>query len=170
MLPTLLRTSARVARQQHPEIRASVASIRDLLRAKDLHGVTTVLQLPHVAWPEQPDIRAFDPYDHSRGFLYDAHQSKTRWSYGSTLSQPAFTTLKSAIDDHREAELATAAAKLGFDAILVEKSAYDANELASLRANIERDVAPACRIYEDGLRILYLIARQAGDQPCLTRP
>ena len=132
--------------------------------------MTTVLQLPHVAWPEQPNIRAFHPYDHFMGFFYDAHQSKTRWSYGSTLSQPAFRTLKSAIDEHREAELVTAAAKLGFDAILVEKSAYDFNELASLRANIERDLAPSCRIYEDSIRILYLIARQAGGQPCLTRP
>jgi hypothetical protein len=154
---------------QTPEIKASVAGIRELLRAKDAHGVTTVLQLPHVAWPEQPDIRAFDPYGHFMGFFYDAYPSKTRWSYGNTLSQPAFRTLKSAIDEHREAGLVATATKLGFDAILVEKSAYDSNELASLRANIERDLAPSCRIYEDAIRLLYLIARQAGGQPCLTR-
>ena len=170
MLPTLLSRRHPPTLVQTPEIKASVASIRDLLRVKDVHGVTTVLQLPHVAWPEQHTIRAFDPYDHFMGFLYDTHQSKTRWSYGSTLSQPAFRTLKSVVDDHREAGLVAAAAKLGFDAILIEKPAYDAGELASLRANIERDVAPACRIYEDALRILYLIARQAGGQACLIRP
>ena len=170
MAPTLVRQGQRVAPQQTTEIKASVASIRELLRAKDAHGVTTVLQLPHVAWPEQPNIRAFDPYAHFMGFLYDAHQSKTRWSYGSTVSQPAFNTLKSAVDEHRESELVAAAAKFDFDAILVEKSAYDANELAPLRANIERDLASSCIIYEDAIRILYLIARQAGGQPCLTRP
>ena len=170
MAPTLVRQGQRVAPQQTTEIKASVASIRELLRAKDAHGVTTVLQLPHVAWPEQPNIRAFDPYAHFMGFLYDAHQSKTRWSYGSTVSQPAFNTLKSAVDEHRESGLVAAAAKFDFDAILVEKSAYDANELAPLRANIERDLASSCIIYEDAIRILYLIARQAGGQPCLTRP
>ena len=170
MLPTLVSRRHHPALVQTPEIKASVAGIRDLLRAKDAHSVTTVLQLPHVAWPEQPNIRAFDPYGHFLGFFYDTHQSKTRWSYGSTLSQPAFRTLRSAIDEHREAGLVAATAKLGFDAILIEKSAYDSSELASLRANIERDLSPSCRIYEDAIRILYLIARQAGGQPCLTRP
>jgi len=170
MAPTLRRPSQRVAALQTPEIKTKVVGIRDLLKAKDLHGVTTVLQLPHVAWPEQPNIRGFDPYTHFMGFLYDAHRSKTRWSYGSALSQPAFRTLKNAIDEHQKAGLAAAAEKLGFDAILIEKSAYDSSELASLRANIERDVAPPCRIYEDTIRILYLIARQAGDQSCLPRP
>ena len=166
MVPTLLPRRHQTALVQTPAIKASVAGIRDVLRAKDVHGVTTVLQLPHVAWPEQAKIRGFDPYDHFMGFLYDVHQSKTRWSYGSTLSQPAFKTLKSTVDGHREAGLAPAATKLGFDAILVEKRAYDSSELASLRANIERDLAPSCIIHEDTVRILYLIARSANGQPC----
>jgi hypothetical protein len=171
MLPMLRAApGGRAVIVREPAIKANVASIHDLLRAKNLNGVTAVLQLPHVAWPEQPPIRGFDPYNHWHGFIYDSYPSRTRWSYGSHLSQGAFRTLKSAVDAHREAGLVGAAAALEFDAILVEKSAYDAGELKSLRANIERDIAPACVIYEDTIRILYLIARQAGDQSCTARP
>ena len=146
---------------------ASIASTRRMLLAKDAADITTVLQLPYVVWPEQPPIQTFDPYSHQNAYILDRAGATTRWSYGSAAPQAAFKTVQQLVADHATSGLDHAARELGFDAILIEKAAYDAAELDILRSNIAdgEDLKGGCMVFDDDYRTLY--ALNAGRKNCL---
>ncbi len=149
----------------NPVLMESIASTRRMLLVKDGAAITTVLQLPNVAWPEQPPIRAFDPYAHQNAFILDRAGATTRWSYGSAVPQPAFKTLQRLVTDHVTSGLDGAAHDLGFDGILIEKAAYDEVELAQWRANIEGGLGAGCKVFDDRFRTLY--ALKSNTENCM---
>ena len=136
---------------------SSISSTRQMLLAKDAAGITTVLQLPQIAWPEQPPVRTFDPYAHQNAYILDRVDAPTRWSYGSALLQPAFQAVQRLVSDHATAGLDQAARDMGFDAILIEKSAYDDGEIGQLRENIESGLEAGCAVFDDEFRSLYAL-------------
>ena len=66
----------------------SLPDLKAMLAAKDAAGLTAVLQLPLLGWPEVPPQRDFAAYSHQLGFIYDRRDSRTRWSYGQVDAQP----------------------------------------------------------------------------------
>ena len=138
-------------------LQASIASTHRMLLAKDAASISTVLQLPHAAWPEQPFIRSFDTYAHQNAYILDRAGTTTRWSYGSSSTQPAFKTVQTLVTDHATSGLVQGAKDLGFDGILIEKAAYNAVELAGVQASLDG----GCKIFDDNFRVLYYI-KEAG--------
>ncbi|MGY3621247.1 hypothetical protein [Bradyrhizobium sp. USDA 10063] len=133
---------------------ANLSSIRNLLAAKDREGITAVLQLPHVVWPEAGPMRGFDVYSLMGYFILDRPGSTTRWSYGGSEKQPTFLATARAIENNKTGHLAAAAASLGFDGISIEKPPFQEAEWRTLAANVS---AEACKVFEDDLRILYAV-------------
>jgi hypothetical protein len=144
------------ARNQDANASQVVEKTRQMLAAKDRAQISAVLQLPYAQWPEPPAfIRTFSPYSHEEAFVLDRKGSTTKWSYGAAPYQPSWTAVGNVVVQHAKSGLAPAAAGLGFDAILIEKRAYDDAEMQILRANIEAD--RTCKLFEDDLRVLYHI-------------
>jgi len=145
-----------LARYQTADASQIIEKTRQMLVAKDRAKISAVLQLPYALWPEPGVfIRAFHPYSHQEAFVLDRKGSSTKWSYGAASYQPSWTAVGNIVGLHAKSGLAPAAAGLGFDAILIEKRAYDDAEMQILRANIEAD--GTCKLFEDDLRILYHI-------------
>ena len=96
-----------------------------MLRSKDSAGLNIILQMPVAPWPEFPHIQNFDPYQHFLPYLLDTPSSQTKWSYGMSWWQKEFQQQlrDTKIDDK---ELVPKAVSIGFDGILIEKSAYSA--------------------------------------------
>jgi hypothetical protein len=138
----------------NPNLQKVMASTRSLLVAKDKAHITAVLQLPHVHWPEAGAIRNFEAYTHLSGYLLDKKGAATKWSYGGNANQRSFMDVNKAIQENRELGLPAAADRMGFDAILVEKSAYDDAELKAIRLNVESE-GRSCRVFDDEFRTLY---------------
>src|SRR5262249_9930805 len=138
-------------------------SMAQLLQQKDAALIERVLQLPVLPWPEYPWERLFSPYAHQLGFIMDRPGSRTRWSYGSHTLQPSYRYLSWLAKAYGPDDLVPAARAAGFDAILIEKLAYDAAELQELERGIESRLAPACKLFDDRFRALYALG--AGDAP-----
>ncbi len=149
-----------------PAHEADVAGIRALLAVLHQDDIHAVLQLPHVAWPEGGPTRAFPQYGHELPYLLDRPASDIKWSFGATKSQFSFVAVNALLASHPLEGLVRAVAPVGFDAILVEKQAYDADELASLRANIEAVLRPDCRVFDDRFRILYRLGGLPDGTAC----
>lgn len=141
-------------------------SILDMLERLRESGARTVLQLPVVSWPEVAPMRGFTPYHFELPHVLDKAHSGVRWSYGMSVGQPMFTRLSSVVDAHRDDRLVAAAAGLGFDAISIEKGALSAPELAAWIAAIETELDPACRVFDDARRLLYVFAAAGADGRC----
>lgn len=143
-----------------PNLSRNIASLRGLLAARDQAAITMVLQLPHVYWPEIGPTRAFHAYNHQSPFILDRKGSPTKWSYGGSINQPSYLAVKSIVDAHPATGLPAAASGMGFDSILIEKSAYDNSELNKIRENIEGD-PNACKVFDDQFRMLYILKKAA---------
>ncbi len=141
-----------------------IQSTRAMLKAKDGAQLNTILQLPIASWPEVPPIHGFQPYLHQLDYLYDRRGSATRWSYGSSERQPGVALTNFWLSE--PSSVLARARQLGFDGILIVKSAYEPAELANLQARISGGVAAACRLYDDGYETLYAINRGPGGTAC----
>ncbi|MDC7788095.1 hypothetical protein PQJ75_27760 [Rhodoplanes sp. TEM] len=158
-----LQASTRAGTQ---ELRTGLAAMLKVVHAADMRAV---LQLPVLPWPEVPPQRRFEAYQHMLPYVVDAVGSPVRWSYGLTPRQPQFAALRALVEGTTGVSTERARG-LGFDGILVEKLAYTEDELAALAASIRTGLAPGCRIFEDGLRILYALAQPPDGVACLPEP
>jgi hypothetical protein len=141
-----------------------IQSTQAMLKAKDGAQLKAVLQLPLASWPEVPPIHGFEPYLHQLPYLYDRRGSPTRWSYGSNERQPGVALTNFWLSE--TSSVLVRARQLGFDGVLIVKSAYEPAELANLQTRIGGAVAPVCRLYDDGYEVLYAINRGPGGTPC----
>lgn len=141
-------------------------SMAQLLQQKDVAHIERVLQFPILSWPEVPRQRMFDPYSHALCFVMDRPNSRTRWSYGSHILQPAYRYLWWLTQTHGPDNLVPAARAAGFDAILIEKLAYDEADLQALERAIEAKLAPACKLFDDRFRTLYTLGARTGPSQC----
>lgn len=160
-----LRTMQRSWLASEPQV-ANRQSIVDMLERLRESGARTVLQLPVVSWPEVAPMRGFTPYHFELPHVLDTAHSGVRWSYGMSTGQPMFTRLSAVIDTYREARVIAAASALGFDAISIEKAALSAHDLAAWIAAIETELDPACRVFDDPRRLLYVFAAATSDGRC----
>ena len=142
------------------------ASIEALLSRAHASGLSRVLQLPVVRWPEADLIGEFTPYRLELPYLLDTHARPLRWSYGLSDRQPAFGYLSTVIHRHMDHELAAAAAALGFDAVYVEHAAFPRDRLPALLASLETQLDPGCRVFADARRSLFALTR-IGETPCV---
>jgi hypothetical protein len=145
-------------------------SMAQLLQQKEAAQIDRVLQLPILPWPEVPRQRMFDPYSHALGFVMDRPNSRTRWSYGSHILQPAYRYLSWLTQAYGPDDLVPAARAAGFDAILIEKLAYDEADLQALERAIEAKLAPACKLFDDRFRTLYALGANNEPSPCIASP
>jgi hypothetical protein len=141
-----------------------IQSTRAMLGAKDDAQLKAILQLPLASWPEVPPIHGFEPYFHQLPYIFDRPGSPTRWSYGSSERQPGVALANFRLSE--PSSVLVRARQVGFDGVLIVKSAYPPAELEALQNRIGGGVAPACRLYEDGVQVLYAINRGPGGTPC----
>lgn len=161
---------ARVQRRylDDPASARKFQSIQALLSAKDRAGLKAVLQLPALKWPEVGPQLAFDPYQHELPYILDRNDSNTRWSYGISDLQPEFGVLAAVVRPNVQdaAGLSQRAKGLGFDGILVEKSAYAAPAATSLIETIASEVGALCSLYADESRVLFALTRSVDGAAC----
>jgi hypothetical protein len=148
------------------ERQADVASVRAVLAAKDGAGLKAVLQLPYMHWPETPPQRDFAGYVHQLLFIYDRHQSQTRWSYGMAAKQPDFSRVRAALTPGQPAGLVDRARALKYDGILIERRAYTAEEMKAITDTLTEQVGTACLVHDDALRVLFALERGRGGEAC----
>lgn len=139
----------------NPAIRENLSSIQSMLAVKDKFKIATVLQLPVIVWPESPFILQFDPYADLLPWLLDRPDSRTRWSYGLSPIQPQYAALAAIAPDL--SGFVNRATSLGFDAALIEKTAYSKNDIEA----IARHIRPECVAFDDSLRTLFVLTRNA---------
>jgi hypothetical protein len=145
-------------------------SIARLLEAVAAAGVNAVLQVPVAGWPEVPRIRGFDPYRFQLPYVLSPAGSPTRWSYGLSDRQPEFEELFAVVDGFRERGLASAAVGLGFDAVLVEKTALTTADLRTLTSSIESGLPAHCRVFDDEYRTAWQIGATSAHPDCAVGP
>jgi hypothetical protein len=144
-----------------PKAQSVKASVHGLLAAKDQARLQTILQLPVMPWPEAFLPRpGYSPYEQQLPYIFDRQDSATRWSYGANQSQAGFQRLKA--QTARLDGLDDRARRMGFDSILVEKSAYDPKTLVEVQAAVAAQAGLACRLYEDQTYALYSLGCGAG--------
>ena len=103
------------------------------------------------------------------GYVLDASRG-IRWSFGAGQQQTSYAFDNYLVRAHRDDGLARAAADAGFDAILIEKAAYDDGELKSLTEGLAREVPAACKLQDDSRRVLFSLSHDTAQRPCLTHP
>ncbi|MBN8939078.1 MAG: hypothetical protein J0H01_06280 [Rhizobiales bacterium] len=151
------------------EGRANLKSVADMLTVKTQAGLTAILQLPYLAWPEAHRMEGFVPYQHQLPYLLDADDSPSRWSYGLTVDQPTLDAVRSRLDLETAPDaLPERARGLGFDGMLIEKAAYPARDVAALIDAIERD-GSSCKLYDDRYRVLFVLTRNSSGAACARR-
>lgn len=153
--------SSRQGWMADPNTKALIASVKDMLIAKDRAKVEAVLQLPVTNWPETPFRPGYDFYPMRYGFLFDRADSPTKWSYGLSDRQDGYKVLSSSFAVGAS-DIIGNARELGYDAIQIEKLAYDAKDLMTITASIESALPILCKIYDDKMRTLYDIGRAPG--------
>ncbi|WP_441277310.1 hypothetical protein AB7783_07800 [Tardiphaga sp. 172_B4_N1_3] len=146
--------SSRQGWMADPNTKALIASVKNMLAAKDRAESTAILQLPVTNWPEAAFRPDYDFYPMRYGFLFDRADSPTKWSYGLSDRQDAFRVLSNSFAVGA-ADVVSRARGLGYDAILVEKLGYDAKDLSIVVASIESGLSPSCKIFDDRMRALY---------------
>jgi phosphoglycerol transferase len=144
-----------------PKVKALRASLQGMLAAKDRAKLQTVLELPVLPWPEVLWLdQGYSPYEEQLPYIFDRLGSTTRWSYGADEKQPGFKRLQA--QTARLDGLAERARRMGFDAVLIEKRAYDPNTLAAVEAAVGARAGPQCRLYEDQTYALYALGCATG--------
>ena len=145
-------------------------SIERLVRVIGDSGVTTILQLPVVGWPEAPPVRGVNPTRFELPHILTPPGSPVRWSYGLSTRQPEFDSLAALADGHLEQGMAPAAAFAGFDAILIEKAALSDADWRKVVDTLSRNLPAACRLFDDRRRTLFQIGATPRLAPCATEP
>ena len=135
-----------------------------MLAAKNRAGLQTVLELPMANWPESPFFQNLDPYEHQLPYIYDTPGNTTRWSYGATDKQPWFGVVTLAT--HDPATLVTRARHLGFDSVLIQKRGFEPAKLSALQAALDHQLAPACKLFDDDVEVLYALRRGPNGAAC----
>lgn len=126
-----------------------------LLQSKDRNDLRAVLQLPQVPWGDRlGPIRDLHPYRHQLPFILDQPRSLTRWSYGLAEAQAEFKAVQE-VDWAKPADVVSYARRFGFDAILIEKRAYEVELVSAMMQGIE--ALGACRVFDDKLRALLVL-------------
>lgn len=141
-----------------PGTQALIASVKEMLSAKDRAKSEAILQLPVTKWPEAPFRPGYDFYPMRYGFLFDRADSPTKWSYGLSDRQDGFKVLSSSFAIGAF-DVVKRARELGYDAVLIEKLGYDAKDLPAVTASIDMSLPLSCKIYDDSMRALYDIGR-----------
>jgi phosphoglycerol transferase len=144
-----------------------LASTKAMLLKKDQAGLTAILQLPHVFWPEGGVVGQFLSYSHLNAFLFDRRHSSTRWSYGSAIDQPAFAQVRQMVEQRVGSGLSPAAKIEGFDGILIEKAAYSRIGLAMVQHTVDDKLGVGCAIFNDSYRVLYALSPPSNRSLCL---
>jgi hypothetical protein len=132
-----------------------IGAVTQMLAAKDASGLSSILQLPIAKWPEEGNIGHFEPYNHQLPFIFDKNGSTTKWSYGGSTSQPAFAEVAAAVDAGTKGGLGKSALAVGFDGVLIEKTAYEHAPVNSIKSNLES--GGARKVFEDTSRALYAL-------------
>ena len=148
-----------------PLTKQLMTSLPAMLQAKDRGDLQAVLELPAAPWPTAPPIRDFDVYQHYLPYVYDRPLGATRWSYGIDEHQSGFGVVQFVASGGGEG-LVDRARRYGFDSVLIEKRAYDAAELNRLQGALAAQLAPACRLYEDSMMVLYALNRTPDRRGC----
>ncbi len=128
-------------------------SLQSVLNAIHDRGLKQIVQLPIAPWPEAAKQLNFDPYDHLLPYIYDTLPCRTSWSYGLMSHDPQFGVLQRASEAQPTKLIAKNFLCLGFDGVLIEKSAYTAAELVALDAALLATHL-AHNEYEDDKRLL----------------
>jgi hypothetical protein len=145
-----------------PIAQALRTSFAQVEAAKDRTGMSAILQLPIISWPEAPFRNGFDSYTHHFGYIFDKRGSKTKWSYGSSDLQPGFFEMRATLRSKNDpAGLASRARKYGFDGLLIEKKPFSARELVNFLGGVASRLPEQCKLFEDDARVLYDIGRAA---------
>jgi hypothetical protein len=139
-----------------PRMMAELRSVENVIQVKNARSLQAILQLPHTYWPEAPAIRQFASSSLLKYFVLDQKRSATRWSHGASVGQASFVIVKKLVEDHGGSGLAEAARGVGFDAILIEKLAYDEAELGVLTRDLDADPL-ICKILDDQALLFYSI-------------
>jgi hypothetical protein len=144
------------------EMRVSMPAVITTKNTAKLH---TILQMPTAGWPETPPIHGFNHYNHQLAYVFDTPRSGTRWSYGANEAQPwynlvDFTTRQPPV------RLPVHARALGFDGLLIEKSAYEPAALKVIEDGLSQGLSPECRLYEDKLQVLYALVHSPNGKAC----
>lgn len=160
------RQQAFLANSTEQADRASIAGMLDVIHAA---GLRRILELPVVYWPEAPIVGEFDPYRLELPHILDRRGSEVRWSYGLSNRQPTFGRVLAFIDGYRNDLLANAAVGLGYDAILIEKSAFAGPELEAWTVALTA-LPASCRVFDDAARVLYALREISGDGACVDVP
>jgi hypothetical protein len=146
---------------EEPKVKALRASVQGMLAAKDRAKLQTILELPVFPWPEVLWLkRGYSPYEEQLPYIFDRSDSTTRWSYGAHEKQPGFKRLQA--QTAQLDGLAGRARRMGFDGVLIEKRAYDANTLAAVEAAVGAQAGAQCRLYEDQTYALYALGCATG--------
>jgi hypothetical protein len=144
-----------------PNTKALIASVKEMLAAKDFAKSEAVLQLPVTNWPEAAFRPGYDFYPIRYGFLFDRADSPTKWSYGLSERQDGFKVLSSSFAAGA-LDIVSKARGLGYDSIQIEKLGYDAKDLPTVTKSIESALPSVCKIFDDKMRALYDIGRNPG--------
>ena len=143
-----------------PAFAAEMTSVRAVLAAADREGLERVLQLPALPWPEPPIIHGFLAYTHFLPFIFSPPGSTRRWSYGAAWGSDGIAKLKmleALADRPCLTEMMTS---LGFDAVMLDRRAYDAAELTAWETRLTNENARL--VTDDALRLLYRLTPSAG--------
>jgi len=153
-----------------PARQESIRDLEAMLAAKDAAGLTAVLQLPLLGWPEVPPQREFAAYSHQLAYIYDRRDSPTRWSYGQADGQPGSQAVRIAVMPDRDLPgVADRARLLKFDGILIEKTAYAVEEVAALIDAFSRRLGPACLLHDGPMRALFALDHGRDGENCRSR-
>lgn len=154
------------ALQRQPAFGAEMTSIRSTLSAADSAGLQRILQLPVAPWPEAPPIHDFEPYDHLLPFIFSAPGSARHWSYGALEGTDGLSRLQALVGmANWPCALAELSSGYNFDAVLIDRRGYDANELAALDGQLT--AFGARLVNDDPVRRLYRLPAPKCSQPLL---
>jgi phosphoglycerol transferase len=78
----------------------------------------SVVQIPHMSYPESPPIHHLRDYEHFRAYL---HTRTLRFSYGAMRGRYWDGWLHDALSKHRLGDSLEALAAVGFHALLVDR-------------------------------------------------
>ncbi|MDX8524797.1 hypothetical protein RFM68_09775 [Mesorhizobium sp. MSK_1335] len=154
------------ALQRQPAFAAEMTSIRSALAAADAAGLQWILQLPTAPWPEAPPIRDFKPYDHFLPFIFSPPGSSRHWSYGALEGTDGLSRLEALVGIATwPCALAELSSSYNFDAVLIDRRAYDAGELAAWDSRLT--AFGARLVNDDPVRRLYRLPTSGCSQPLL---
>ena len=138
-------------------------SIEDYLRDAAFFGRleaslprgASVVQIPHMSYPESPPIHHLRDYEHFRAYL---HTRTLRFSYGAMRGRYWDGWLHDALSKHRLGDSLEALAAVGFHALLVDGYGY-ADGAAQIEADLRSRLGDPVLVSSDGRYACYQLWR-----------